>query len=155
MHIRALDVPNDSSLIWLGISALYQEIFGSSAIPKREAQLQLEQQWRASEVGHWAYGAFDEDRLVGVCTLAESFAFFANGTYGIINELWVDPEYRSAGLGGQLLSFIIEQARVQGWQRLDVSSPTEERWIRSFDFYIKYGFSFTGKKLKYELPIAS
>ena len=40
---------------------------------------------------------------VGVLTLTETFALYAGGRYGVIDELYVVPECRSRGVGRGLL----------------------------------------------------
>jgi GNAT superfamily N-acetyltransferase len=40
---------------------------------------------------------------VGVVTVVETFAIYAGGRYGVIDEMYVAPEYRSAGVGRRLI----------------------------------------------------
>ena len=82
-------------------------------------------------------------------TLAQTFSYFAHGSYGILNELWVNSEFRSQGVGEAVITYCENFARTQGWQRIDVSAPPMPQWDRSFAFYEKRGFEFTGRKLKY------
>jgi GNAT superfamily N-acetyltransferase len=92
-----------------------------------------------------------EEKIVGILTLAESFAIYANGNYGIINEMYTDPSYRSSGIGAMLIRAAVEHGRKKGWARIDVTAPESERWARSRQFYEKQGFVFTGPKLKFLL----
>ena len=92
-----------------------------------------------------------EEKIVGILTLAETFAIYANGNYGIINEMYTDPAYRSAGIGAMLIQAAIEYGRKKGWARIDVTAPESERWARTKHFYEKQGFIFTGPKLKFLL----
>jgi GNAT superfamily N-acetyltransferase len=92
-----------------------------------------------------------EEKIVGILTLAETFAIYANGNYGIINEMYTDPAYRSAGIGAMLVQSAIEYGRKKGWTRIDVTAPESERWERTRRFYEKQGFIFTGPKLKFLL----
>lgn len=85
---------------------------------------------------------------VGVLTLTESFAIFAGGRYGVIDELWVDPARRSSGVGRVLLEAAVAVARERGWRRLDVTAPGGDAWRRTVAFYEKNGFVFTGPKLR-------
>ena len=152
MIIRELMLPQDQPWIWEGIAALYQELFDADAMPDAVARAQIEAQWQSYADQHWAFGAFDSEQLIGFFTLAQSFALFANGPYGIINELWVHADHRSAGLGRRLLHAIEAFARQKGWARVDVSTPVEPRWDRSYQFYRNNGYWPTGHKLK--LPIS-
>jgi GNAT superfamily N-acetyltransferase len=90
-------------------------------------------------------------RPAGVATLVEAFAVYANGFYGMINEMYVVPEYRSAGVGARLIAEAAAEGRRRGWRRLDVTAPESERWLRTRRFYENQGFVFTGPKLKLAL----
>jgi GNAT superfamily N-acetyltransferase len=88
---------------------------------------------------------------VGVLTLFEAFAIYAGGNYGIIDEMYVEPEYRSRGVGGKLLQAVKDHGAARGWMRLDVAAPPEKRWERTVRFYEAQGFVFTGPKLRLRL----
>ncbi len=81
-------------------------------------------------------------------TLSMAFAIYANGEYGVIDEMYVDPRYRSAGVGALLVQSAAEIGKRKGWNRIDVTAPESERWDRTRHFYEKLGFVFTGPKLK-------
>ena len=85
---------------------------------------------------------------VGIATVSESFALYANGRYGIINEMYVAPEYRSEGVGARLLDAVADYGRAKGWRRIDVTAPESTRWDRTRAFYERNGYVFTGPKLK-------
>lgn len=93
--------------------------------------------------------AKNNDETIGILTIQESFAFYANGNYGIINELYVKPDFRSKGVGEMLLNEIIKIAKTKKWKRVDVTAPLEEKWERTVNFYQQKGFQFTGPKMKY------
>ena len=88
---------------------------------------------------------------VGVATLTEAVAAYAQGRYGIISELYVAPEYRSNGVGHRLLEAVKALARARGWRRVDVTAPPEARWERTVEFYRGQGFVFTGPKLRWDV----
>ncbi len=101
---------------------------------------------------HIIYVARDDSkRIVGMITIAESFAVYAGGHYGVINEMYVVPECRSQQIGTRLLDEVKNLAVRKNWNRIDVTAPTEERWKRTVKFYEKQGFVFTGPKLKFSL----
>lgn len=89
---------------------------------------------------------------VGVATVVETFAIYANGLYGIINEMYVAPSHRSAGVGARLIEEVLALGRARGWSRVDVTAPESARWERTRRFYESQGFAFTGPKLKIVLP---
>jgi len=90
----------------------------------------------------------DSGEAVGIATLFESFAIYAGGSYGIIDEMYVDPAWRGAGVGRSLLQAVAEHGRRRGWVRIDVTAPPEKRWERTVRFYEREGFVFTGPKLR-------
>ena len=91
------------------------------------------------------------DRIVGVMTVMESFAIYAGGNYGVIDEMYVVPGQRSRGIGKLLLDAIKKHGRERGWLRIDVTAPPEERWKRTVRFYEENGFVFTGPKMRCRL----
>ncbi len=132
------------------LAHLYAELFGAEAVLSEPDARQILAEWEAQARAHWAFRAIDDEgRVVAFFTLAESFAFFAHGAYGILNELWVSPSARSQGVGKQVLEYCAEFGRARGWVRIDVSAPPMAKWDRTFSFYEKHGFVFTGRKLKY------
>jgi GNAT superfamily N-acetyltransferase len=99
-----------------------------------------------------AFLALDaDDRAVGVVTVVESFALYAGGNYGVIDEMYVDPSRRSQGVGKLLIDAVKEHGAARGWLRIDVTAPPEARWERTVRFYEKEGFVFTGPKLRCRL----
>lgn len=108
--------------------------------------------WRAAGDRFQVFAARDESGVVlGLLTLSETFAIYANGNYGVIDEMYVVPEHRSAGVGSMLLDAVKEYGRTRGWSRIDVTAPESSRWDRTRRFYEREGFSFTGPKLKFVL----
>jgi len=88
---------------------------------------------------------------VGVVTLFESFAVYAGGNYGIIDEMYVAPEHRCAGVGSRLVDAVRQEGCHRGWIRIDVTAPPEKRWNRTVKFYESQGFVFTGPKMRLRL----
>jgi GNAT superfamily N-acetyltransferase len=92
-----------------------------------------------------------DGEIAGISTVVESFAIYANGTYGVINEMYVAPPYRSKGVGARLIDAVKELAGRRGWARIDVTAPESPAWDRTRRFYESQGFVFTGPKLKFVL----
>jgi GNAT superfamily N-acetyltransferase len=153
MEIRELSASRDGEEIARCLALLYSELFGpSSVLSEADSRAALEQ-WQRGGHPHWAFQAVEgSGRVAAFFTLAESFAFFAHGRYGILNELWVNPELRSQGIGEQVIDFCVRFARERGWERIDVSAPPSAEWDRTFAFYQKRGFALTGRKLKILVP---
>jgi len=107
--------------------------------------------WNSVSDRFVAFIAYDGDQAAGVITLVECFAIYAGGSFGIINELYVAPEYRSRKIGRQLLETVKDFGRSRGWKRIDVTAPPGPRWERTVRFYEREGFLFTGPKLKFHI----
>ena len=119
--------------------------------PSEEASVdksKVVRDWLMNRDRHRVYVALDNDRIVGILTLQECFAIYANGSYGVINELYVVPDYRSKGVGKTLVDKAAAVARMKGWRRLDVTAPAGDKWQRTVNFYLREGFVHTGPKLK-------
>lgn len=90
----------------------------------------------------------DEGEAVGLLMLSASVAIYAGGVFGEITELYIDPRYRSSGLGATMIEAAERVARERGWPRLEVGAPDVPRWQRTVDFYTRYGFVQVGPRLK-------
>ncbi len=109
----------------------------------------LLQEWKNAGDRYHVFVVKDEHNSIrGILTLAQCFAIYANGNYGIIDEMYVAPEVRSAGIGALLIKAAVDFGRANGWARIDVTAPESDRWTRTRKFYEKEGFIFTGPKLK-------
>lgn len=89
--------------------------------------------------------------IAGIFTITETQAIYAGGNYGVIDEMYIEPSYREKNAGKETIDFIRGIAESKNWKRLDVTTPTEERWKRTVAFYQKNGFIFTGQKLKFPI----
>lgn len=64
---------------------------------------------------HRAFIAWDGEKAVGLITVVQSLAIYARGRFGIINEFYVMPEYRSSGIGRLLLEEVEQFGLSRGW----------------------------------------
>jgi GNAT superfamily N-acetyltransferase len=86
---------------------------------------------------------------VGCATLCESHALYAEGSFGIIQEFYILPHYRSQQIGAQLMAAVIAQARERNWKRLELCTPPLPAFERTIVFYMQNGFEITGgRKMK-------
>jgi len=85
---------------------------------------------------------------IGVLTLSESFALYAGGEYGMIDEMYVRPGSRRHGVGRALIEEAVAIARERRWFRLDVTAPTADPDRQVASFYEELGFEPTGAKLR-------
>ncbi len=67
------------------------------------------------------------------------------GPVAEIQEMYVLPNWRSQGIGEQLINHIVAMARHEGWVNLEVTS--NRRRTRTHEFYERMGFANTHVKL--------
>ena len=101
------------------------------------------------------YGAFiaydSGKKPIGLITVAESFAIYNGGDFGVITEFYVDRNSRSNGIGKLLLNHVFEFAESMNWNKIEVGAPNAEEWPRTIEFYERNGFKQKGPKLRIEL----
>jgi GNAT superfamily N-acetyltransferase len=88
--------------------------------------------------------ATDEGRVIGFGALCESHSLYAEGTFGIIQEFYVMPGYRSKKVGQHLIEKIVEVAKNKKWKRLELCTPPVPEFNRTVSFYQENGFEITG-----------
>ena len=145
------DLPEVLRLVERLLAELADETDEFAGLDRARTLSDLERERQAN--GFVALLARDEGGAnAGVLTLTETFAIYAGGRYGVIDELYVEPALRSAGIGRLLLEEAVAVARERGWRRLDVTAPPGAAWSRTVAFYEANGFVFTGPKLRRALP---
>ncbi|MEM7343830.1 MAG: GNAT family N-acetyltransferase [Chloroflexota bacterium] len=88
--------------------------------------------------------AYVEDKIIGFGALCESHSLYAEGSFGIIQEFYVMPEYRSQNVGQMLIDEIVTFARGKAWKRLELCTPPVPEFDRTVTFYRSNGFEITG-----------
>ena len=88
------------------------------------------------------------DCVVGFLCAIESNALYARGNFGVINELYILPEFRSKKIGKKLIDFLIEEAKNRNWTRLELDTPEIEKSEKTIHFYKKEGFVPIGYRMK-------
>jgi GNAT superfamily N-acetyltransferase len=88
--------------------------------------------------------------LVGVLAAGWPLAIHAGGSYGLIQDLWVDPAWRSAGTGAALVEAFCALATDRGASRVEVGIPRDgfpglEATRR---FYERRGFDVVGARMR-------
>jgi len=96
--------------------------------------------------------AFDGNKIIGFGAMCESHSLYAEGSFGIIQEFYVMPDYRSKEVGKSLIEEIVKFAKEQEWKRLELCTPPVPEFHRTVDFYQSNGFEITGGyKMRYEI----
>lgn len=91
-----------------------------------------------------------EGTLMGVLAASWQLAIHAGGRYGLIQDLWVHPAWRSKAVGSALLVSFSRQAKEQGIARIEVGLPREQ--FAALDateaFYRRNGFTSLGARMR-------
>ena len=89
---------------------------------------------------------------IGFVALYESYALYAEGTFGTLPEFYVRPAYRSQGVGRRLMDQDKVFGKSRAWTRLEVTTPPLPQYDKTLSFYERMGFAVTGgRKLKVAL----
>lgn len=82
--------------------------------------------------------AADVERIVGFGSLTLKNNLWQAGYLGHVDELVVDSQYRSRGIGTQLLDQLIVLARNLGCRRMELDSAFHRK--HAHQFYERHGF---------------
>ena len=117
-------------------------------LPPTAQSLQLCEELLTNET-YKVFIAVTDNQIVGFLSLCSSYALYAGGAYGIIQEFFVSPAFRSNKVGAKLLNKAHEYGKNIGWKRLEVTTPPLPQFDKSFIFYQTNGFKDSeGKRLK-------
>jgi GNAT superfamily N-acetyltransferase len=91
-----------------------------------------------------------DGRIVGMLSASWQRAIHVPGVYATIQDLWVDGEWRSRGVGAELVEAIASQARSRGVNRLEVGLPRETfvAIASTESFYQRNGFEQLGPRMR-------
>lgn len=90
----------------------------------------------------------EDEEIVGILTIVECLSISAGGKYGVLNELYVVPEYRSEGVGKMLVDEAKDLAESRDWKRIEVTTPGDE-FSKTLRFYEREGFYRIGPRYCY------
>ena len=141
---------NDSEIVADMVARLLSELGGISV--EKEAYLQTSKKLLSDNKQYTVFLAYSaQNDYIGFISVFESSAIYTSGAFGVIQELFVSPEYRSSKIGRGLLSEAKNHAIHKGWKRLEVGAPNPEKWGRTVSFYLREGFTAIGPRLKLSL----
>ncbi len=95
-----------------------------------------------------------EGEIVGVLSASWQRALHVPGRYATIQDLWVDPAWRSRRVGAALVDGLAELCREQEVGRIEVGLPRESfAAIKATEaFYANNGFEQLGPRMRRLLP---
>ncbi|MCV2401267.1 GNAT family N-acetyltransferase [Marinomonas sp. C2222] len=89
---------------------------------------------------------------IAMATLAETYALYAGGKVGIIQEFYTLPEYRSSGVGSLLMEQVKEHGRLSSWACIELCTPPLPEFDRALAFYQRNLFNpVGGRKMRLSL----
>ncbi len=88
--------------------------------------------------------------IVGVLAASWQMAIHVPGPYALIQDLWVDPGWRSQAVGAGLVAALAESARGRGMERVEVGLPRESfpNFAATEAFYLRNGFAPNGPRMR-------
>ena len=138
----------DVAAVAAAVESLLQELGG-----RRPERHELETEVRAlldDPAGGSVLIAEADGEIVGVLSASWQRAIHVPGIYATIQDLWVDEDWRSRGVGAELVEAVASQARARGVSRLEVGLPRETfAAIASTEsFYKRNGFEHLGPRMR-------
>jgi GNAT superfamily N-acetyltransferase len=86
---------------------------------------------------------------VAVATLAETYALYAGGRIGVVQEFYVVPGLRSGGVGAGLLAAVQRHGVGRGWSCMELCTPPLPEFERTLTFYRRHGLvPVGGRKMR-------
>ena len=85
-----------------------------------------------------------------VCTASFVQALRTVGRYVILQEMYVEPDWRSSGVGRAVIDFALEYAAANGCQVVELGTPRYGE--RQIEFYERAGFVNVGARLRWTTP---
>jgi GNAT superfamily N-acetyltransferase len=94
------------------------------------------------------------EEIVGVLVANWLRAIHVPGRYALIQDLWVERDWRSRAIGAELVLALIALARERGVSRLEVGLPRESfaAIAATTAFYSRNGFEPLGPRMRLLLP---
>jgi len=140
--------PGDAAAVAAAVGELLVELGGRRPTPEAlEAEAGAQIGDRAAGV---AFVAEAEGEIVGVLVASRLRAMHVPGPYFLIQDLWVNADWRSKAIGAELVAALAGLAREEGISRLEVGLPRES--FASFKateaFYLGNEFEPLGLRMR-------
>jgi len=85
-----------------------------------------------------------ENKPIAVATMTQTYALYAGGKLGSIQEIYISPQYRSFGFGALLIKQVQTFATQQKWNCIELCTPPLPEFERTLSFYQKNGLTPVG-----------
>jgi len=103
--------------------------------------------------GHYAgVIAESEGKAIGIVTITETYALYAGGKIGAIQEFYIEPQFRASGVGSLLIEQVQQYGKLQAWSCIELCTPPLPAFERTLNFYQKNGLiPVGGRKMRQTL----
>lgn len=93
-----------------------------------------------------------ESETIAVVTMTETYALYAGGKIGVIQEFYVSPKFRASGVGSMLIEQVQKYGKQQNWSCIELCTPPLPEFERTLRFYQKNGLlPVGGRKMRQAL----
>ena len=147
LNVR-LATPADRDEVLRLVRGLLTELGGNPASPK--ALFDVFGELVSDGDAGFVVIAEEEGVARAACTASFVTALRAAGRYVIIQEMFVEPEVRSMGVGKEVIQFALEHAVASGYQVVELGTP--RNGDRQIEFYEREGFSNIGARMRWTTP---
>jgi GNAT superfamily N-acetyltransferase len=142
----------DVDAVAAAVRELLAELDGTPSAPaamRAAARTLIDSPWEGAVLVAEA-----EEEIVGVLGASWQMAIHVPGSYALIQDLWVRPDWRDRAVGSSLLEALFELARSRRFVRVEVGLPRESfaRFGATEAFYVGNGFTANGPRMRRLLP---
>ena len=93
-----------------------------------------------------------ENQPIAVATMSETYALYAGGKIGVIQEFYVSPEFRASGIGSTLIEQVQHYGNKHNWSCIELCTPPLPEFEQTLNFYQKNGLTpVGGRKMRQTL----
>lgn len=93
-----------------------------------------------------------ENTPIAVVTMTETYALYAGGKIGVIQEFYVSPKYRTSGVGSLLIEQVQSYGKKNKWSCIELCTPPLPEFERTLSFYQNNGLiPVGGRKMRQTL----
>ena len=147
LNVR-LATPADRDEVLRLVNGLLTEL-GGTARPAEAAGPVFDELVSGGRVGFIVI-AEEAGAAKAVCTASFVEAIRTVGRYAILQEMYVEPDSRSTGIGRAVIDFALAHAVSKGCQVVELGTPRVGD--RQIEFYERAGFVNVGARLRWTTP---
>lgn len=147
--------PDNADIIGSLVVRLTQEICDRTNVQHFDIDLEgtIQRCEALLSAGHYAAIIGWSDNIpIAVSTISETYALYAGGKIGVIQEFYVIPEFRSSGVGARLIEQVRDYGQKHDWSCIELCTPPLPEFERALSFYQKNGLApVGGRKMRQNL----